>query len=58
MAKSEDWLRARLRPRDYDIREELEKLNLAPGERSDLIRDGVRIILFGTTNRKRPTLHK
>jgi hypothetical protein len=39
------WLRARLRLRDYDITEELNELNLANGELSDMVRDGLRLVL-------------
>lgn len=45
MAK-EEWLKARIRKRDKDIREELERRQLTFGEMADLVREGVRMILF------------
>lgn len=40
-----DALRARLRPRDKDIKQAIELLDLEQGELSDLIRDGMRLKL-------------
>jgi hypothetical protein len=45
------WLKARVRPRDYDIRDELERRQFAPGEISEMVRDGFRMVLFGNSNR-------
>jgi hypothetical protein len=44
---TELWLRARVRPRDYDIKEELERRKFTSGEISEMIRDGFRMVLFG-----------
>ncbi|MHB1651698.1 MAG: hypothetical protein ACYCVD_04365 [Desulfitobacteriaceae bacterium] len=43
---ADDFLKARLRPRDWDIREELRNRKFATGELSDIIREGVRRVLF------------
>ena len=40
------WLKARLRERDWDIIAELERRNLKQGELSDMVRDGMRRVLF------------
>lgn len=42
----EDWLKARLRARDWDIKAELEHRKLSYGEMADIVRDGVRRVLF------------
>jgi hypothetical protein len=47
------WLKARIRPRDHDIKEALESRQFAQGEISEMIRDGFRMVLFG--NATRPT---
>ena len=38
-------LRARLRKRDKDIQQAVERLNLEEGELADMLRDGLRLIL-------------
>lgn len=45
MAK-EQWLKARLRERDWDIMAELDRRQLTYGEMADIVRDGVRRVLF------------
>lgn len=47
MAKKERWLKARLRDRDKDIEQAIDARDLSYGEISDLVREGVRRVLFG-----------
>ena len=52
MAK-EQWLKARIRERDWDIMAELERRNLTYGEMADIVRDGVRRVLFDRDDPRR-----
>lgn len=52
MAK-EQWLKARLRERDWDIMAELDRRQLSYGEMADIIRDGVRRVLFDRDDPRR-----
>lgn len=46
----EEWLKARIRKyADDDIRQELVKRNLSWGQQAELVRQGVRLILFGNS---------
>lgn len=40
------WLKARIRKRDHDIRDEINRRNLSFGEMADMVREGVRLVLF------------
>lgn len=50
----EGWLKARIRKRDKDIEMELKRLNLAYGEEADIIREGVRWVLFHKNRSEMP----
>ncbi len=47
------WLKARLRERDWDIMIELERRQLTYGEMADIVRDGVRRVLFDRDDPRR-----
>ena len=47
----QEWLKARIRKyADDDIRQELSKRNLTWGQQAELVRQGVRLVLFGKSD--------